>query len=337
MVNGFTLDNSHLSELKTSPQNDGINEVGEGVTLIAINCKSALTGPVADYVHASRAPNTLKAYATDLASFIAWGGTIPASPVVVANYLAEKADSLKPATLSRHLASIAVAHRAKAMSSPTTDELVRSVMKGIRRTKGTAQREAKPLLKEDLFVMLDAMGDDMKSIRDRSLLLLGFAGGFRRSELVGLNVDDLAFVRQGAIITLRQSKTDQLGQGRKIGIPFGRTKHCPVRATENWLQAASLTSGPIYRPIGKGGHMADQRLSGDAVCHIIRAHVAEAGFAVDGYSGHSLRSGFATSAAIAGVATWRIRKQTGHASDATLSRYIRDRDLFEGNASGMLL
>jgi integrase len=203
--------------------------------------------------------------------------------------------------------------------------------------KGTAQANAKPLLKEDLFAVLDHMGDGLRDCRDRSLLLLGFAGGFRRSELVGLDVSDLQFVRQGMIITLRHSKTDQDGQGRKIGIPFGRTKHCPVRTTEAWLQRASVTEGPIYRHISKGSHIAPNRLSGDAIPNIIRERLQNAGINLEGYSGHSLRAGFATSAAMAGVATWRIRKQTGHASEAMLSRYIRDGELFEGNAAGILL
>lgn len=230
---------------------DGKQEMNK---FIAINCKfeSNCSHPakandlVEAFIRQSRAPNTLKAYAADLASFWAWGGLIPSTPEVLARYLAEKANSLKPATLSRHIASIAVAHRSMGLASPTSSELVRSVIKGIRRVKGVAQKAAKPLVKEDLFAVLDAMGDTIKDARDRSLLLVGFAGGFRRSELVGLNVEDLAFVRQGMIITLRHSKTDQEGQGRKIGIPFGRTRHCPVKATETWLQRASVNQGPLY-------------------------------------------------------------------------------------------
>lgn len=223
------------------------------------------------------------------------------------------------------------------LASPTSSELVRSVIKGIRRVKGVAQKAAKPLIKEDLFAVLDAMGKTVKDARDRSMLLVGFAGGFRRSELIGLNVEDVAFVRQGMIITLRHNKTDQEGQGRKLGIPFGRTKHCPVKSTETWLQRASITQGPIYTSIAKGGHPTPQRLSTNAVADIIQHRIAKAGLNPDGYSGHSLRSGFATSAAMAGVATWRIRKQTGHASDVMLSKYVRDGQLFEDNAAGVLL
>ncbi len=312
---------------------------------IAINCKfesncshlEKANDLVEAFIRQSRAPNTLKAYASDLEQFQLWGGQLPSTPAQVAQFLAERADQLKPATLSRYVASLAVAHRSMGLTSPTTSELVRSVIKGIRRVNGMAQKAAKPLVKEDLFAVLDAMGDAIKDARDRSLLLIGFAGGFRRSELVGLNVKDLAFVRQGMIITLRHSKTDQEGQGRKIGIPFGRTKHCPVKATETWFHRASITQGPIYTSIAKGGHIKPQRLSTNAVADIIQHRIAQAGMTPEGYSGHSLRSGFATSAAIAGVSTWRIRKQTGHASDVMLGRYIRDGELFTENAAGAIL
>jgi integrase len=307
------------------------------LTIFAINCKNVLTGPVAEYVRESRATNSLKAYASDIEQFLTWGGHIPSQPEDIARYIAEEAERLKPATLTRRLASLAIAHRSRGLPNPTASELVRSVLQGIRRVKGTAQKAAKPLLKEDLFTILDKMGHSLKDERDRSLMLIGFAGGFRRSELTGLNVKDLEFVRQGLIITLRHSKTDQSGNGRKIGIPFGRTRHCPVQATENWLQRASIISGSLYRPIGKGGHMAVSRLSSDAVPDIIKHALEKAGINSAGYSGHSLRSGFATSAAMAGVATWRIRKQTGHASDVMLGRYIRDGELFTDNAAGALL
>lgn len=337
MANDITLDNSHLPGPKKDHQEGELNERDEGVTLIAINCKNTLTGPIADYVQASRASSTLRAYASDLEQFRLWGGQIASTPEQVATYIASQADRLKPATLARHLASITVAHKAKGIASPVESELVRSVFRGIRRVKGTAQAAAKPLLKEDLFAILDSMGDYIKDCRDRSLLLVGFAGGFRRAELVGLNIEDFSFVRQGMVINLRHSKTDQDGQGRKIGIPFGRTRHCPVKATEDWLQVSLASEGPLYRPVTKGGHLTRQRLSDAAVPDIIRERLRNAGINSFGYSGHSLRSGFATSAAMAGVVTWRIRQQTGHASDAMLRRYIRDGELFEGNAVGAIL
>jgi integrase len=193
------------------------------------------------------------------------------------------------------------------------------------------------LLRDDLFLVLDRMGDDVRAARDRALLLIGFAGGFRRSEIVGLNVEDIESVRQGLIISLRHSKTDQEGHGRKIGIPVGRTRWCPVAALSRWLDLAGIASGPIFRSVDRHGNVGTARLSGEAVCIVVRDRVASAGIDPTGYSGHSLRAGFATSATQAGISTTKIRQQTGHASDAMLARYVRVGELFVGNAAGLLL
>jgi integrase len=210
-------------------------------------------------------------------------------------------------------------------------------MRGIRREHGAAQRQAKPLLREDLFVVLGALGDRLKDQRDRALLLIGFAGGLKRSELAAINLIDFEQVREGIILTIRRSKTDQEGVGRKIGIPLGRTIHCPVRALEDWLSAGRIEDGPVFRPVDRHGRVAAGRLSGEAVALILHDRIAAAGFDPTGYSGHSLRAGFATSATRAGVSTFKIRQQTGHTSDAMLSRYVRDGELFLGNAAGILL
>jgi len=193
------------------------------------------------------------------------------------------------------------------------------------------------LLRDDLLMVLDAMGDAQKDVRDRALLLIGFAGALRRSELVGLDVGDIEQVRQGITLTLRRSKTDQDGKGSKIGIPFGRGRWCPVAALDAWQAISGITEGPIFRPFGRHGHIHPARLSGEAVSLIIRERVAAAGLDQTQYSCHSLRAGLATSAAQAGVPTWRIRSQTRHASDAMLGRYIRAGELFAGNAAGALL
>ena len=168
---------------------------------------------VAALVEASIADNTRRAYRSDLAHFAAWGGTLPAEPALVASYLAAHAETLSVATLVRRIATISKAHEARGLPNPCRSEIVRATLRGIKRTRGIAQREAKPLLREDLFRVLDAMGEGVKDARDRALLLIGFAGGFRRSEIVGLNCDDVERVRQGLIITLRRSKTDQEGGG----------------------------------------------------------------------------------------------------------------------------
>jgi integrase len=292
---------------------------------------------VAEYVHAGVAPATRRAYAADLAAFQAWGGDIPSSDAQLAAYLAEHATTLKVATLVRRMAAISVAHDAKGLPNPVRSPLIRATFRGIRREHGSAQRQARPLLRDDLFAVLAATGDCSKDIRDRALLLVGFAGGFRRSELVGLDCADIEHVRQGMVITLRRSKVDQEAKGRKIGIPHGRGRHCPVAALVDWLARSMIEQGPIFRPLNRHGHVQSERLSGEAVSVVIRERVAAAGINPSGFSGHSLRSGFATSAAQAGVSSWRIRQQTGHASDAMLARYVRDGELFVDNAAGVLL
>ena len=231
---------------------------------------SDLSDDVAGYVRDSLAENTRRAYLSDLAHFEAWGGTVPATPDVIASYLAAHGETLSISTLTRRLASIAKAHRARGIPSPTATELVHSVLRGIKRTRGTAQREAKPLLKEDLFLALDAMGDSMKDVRDRALLLLGFAGGFRRSELVGLDHADIEHVRQGLVIALRRSKTDQEGAGRKIGIPHGRTRWCPVATLDAWMTASGITEGAVFRPVDRHGRIHEGRLSGEAIALVVR-------------------------------------------------------------------
>jgi site-specific recombinase XerC len=215
----------------------------------AVNCRNVPAGAVEAYLEAGIAPATRRAYRADLGHFEAWGGTLPATDTQVTNYLADHATVLKVSTLTRRLAAISVAHEAKGHPNPAASPLVRATMRGIRREHGAAQHQAKPLLREALFAVLGAMGDRLKDLRDRALLLVGFAGGLRRSELVAINCTDLERIREGIVLTIRRSKTDQDGVGRKIGIPFGRTIHCPVRALENWLSAAQIEDGPVFRSV----------------------------------------------------------------------------------------
>lgn len=312
--------------------------MGAGLQAVcAINCTTALPGAVADYVRESLAGTTRAAYVSDIAHFECWGGRIPASPDMIAEYLAAHANVLSVATLHRRLAALAKVHRSHGLSNPTSAEIVKATLRGLKRIKGTAQRQATPLMKEDLFAVLEAMGPGLKDVRDRALLLLGFAGGFRRSELVGLDCHDVVPVRQGLEVTLRRSKTDQNGAGRKIGIPHGRGRWCPVLAVEQWLAHSGINEGALFRPVNRHHTITSTRLSGEAVCSVLRERVEAAGIDPRSYSGHSLRAGLATSAAQAGVSTWKIRQQTGHASDAMLARYIRDGELFKNNASKALL
>ncbi len=189
-----------------------------------------------------------QAYRSDLAHFTTWGGQLPAAPKMVARYLADHADTLAPASLARRVATLSKAHEANGLPNPCRSEIVRATLRGIKRVKGTAQDQAKPLLREDLFLILDAMGTDPRARRDRALLLIGWAGGFRCSELTGLDLADVEEVREGLILHLRRSKTDQTGEGRKIGIPFGRTRHCPVSALTTWREVLASDCGPPVPP-----------------------------------------------------------------------------------------
>lgn len=292
---------------------------------------------VEHFIRESLSENTRKAYRSDLAHFTDWGGSLPAAADLVARYLADHAEALAPSSLARRVATLSKVHEANAWPNPCRSEIVRATLQGIKRVKGTAQDQARPLLREDLFILLDALGDDPRGKRDRALLLIGWAGGFRSSELVRLDLADVEEVREGLVLHLRRSKTDQTGQGRKIGIPLGRTRHCPVAALSAWLSVLSVDDGPIFRPVDRHGNVQPDRLRSDAVSTILRNRLASAGIAPDGYSGHSLRAGLATSAIKAGVPPHKVRAQTGHASDLMLSRYVRDAGLFDGNAAGALL
>lgn len=339
----LTLDNYPLSEVTIGSSVLMINHYGAAkATFCAVNCKLQprlhhSLSEVDWLIENSVSENTRKAHASDIHHFQTWGGSIPATPKMVATYLAFHGSTLSVATIARRVATISWAHDLQNLPNPCRSEIVRRAFRGLKRLKGTAQRAAKPLLREELFLTLDAMGSEPRDIRDRALLLLGFAGGLRRSELVGFDYSDLEFVRHGIIITLRRSKTDQESASRKIGIPLGRTRYCPVAAIEAWLALLGIKGGALFRPIDRYGRIRSSRLSGEAVSSIVRERTAAAGIDPDGFSGHSLRAGFATSAAQAGVPTDKIKAQTGHASDAMLARYIREGDLFIRNAAGALL
>ena len=291
---------------------------------------------VAEYISAAIADNTRRAYRQDLSDFCQWGGCIPCSPEVLSAYIADRASTLSPYTIKRRVVGICRAHVSQGLSDPSKCDLVRTVLRGIQRKNRTPQRQVSPLLKQDLLTTLPMM-TGTKGIRDRALLLLGFAAALRRSELVALNVSDLEFVREGILVKLRRSKTDQEGEGRVIAVPLGRSKACPVKAVEEWLKHAQIVDGAIFRPIGKGGKIGAARLSAQSVALTVKLYAEKAGLLASNFSGHSLRSGLATSAAQAGVALHNIQTQTGHRSIEMVTRYVRNANLFEDNASGAVL
>jgi len=255
----------------------------------------------------------------------------------VATYIAECAARLRVGSIQRRLNAIAEAHKATGLESPIHNPMVRNTMKGIRRTLGTAPVQKAPTLTDDIRAMVDATDSGLIGTRDRALILLGFAGAFRRSELVALDLEDCTFGKDGLTITLRRSKTDQEGAGRKVGIPYGSNPEtCPVRNLQTWIEAAGITSGQLFRSINRHGKIQPGRLAGTDVARVVKKLAERAGLDPANYAGHSLRAGHATSAAIAGASERSIMNQTGHRSVQMVRRYIRDGSLFRENSAGKL-
>jgi integrase len=235
------------------------------------------------------------------------------------------------------LNAIAEAHKAAGLDSATRAAIVRNTLKGIRRTLGTAPAQKAPALTDDIRAIVAATDAGLIGARDRALILLGFAGAFRRSELVGLDVEDCVFGKDGLTVTLRRSKVDQEGQGRKIGIPYGSNPEtCPVRNLQDWIAQAAIGAGPLFRSVDRHGRVQPGRLSGIDVARVTKKLAARAGLDPAKYAGHSLRAGHATSAAIAGASERSIMRQTGHRSVQMVRRYIRDGSLFRENSAGKL-
>jgi site-specific recombinase XerD len=316
----------------TSPQTGLIPAV-----VLPVEPHSQVDEQAREFARRSRSENTLRAYDADWRHFTAWCSNracscLPAAPQTVARYLAALADDHKASTIQRRLSAISQVHQLRGFESPTKCEPVRSVLKGIRRTLGTAPRQKTPLVANDVREMVARLPDSLLGVRDCALLLLGFAGAFRRSELVSLNVDDLTFTPDGLIIMLRRSKSDQEGQGRKIGIPrLTASDACPVRAIQDWLEASGIADGPVFRPVGVGDRLCLTRLSPRAVALVIKRTVAK-GQDANQFAGHSLRAGFVTSASNGGANIHAIMKQTGHRSLEMVLRYVREASLFRGNA-----
>ena len=287
----------------------------------------------------SHAPATNAAYASDWAHFAMWCdqsdvAALPALPETVALYLAAHAEVLRPATLSRRLVSISRIHQEAKYETPTRATVVRNVFSGICREMGTAQTQKAPLLTDDVRTIVALLPDSLLGKRDKALFLLGFSGAFRRSELVGLNVADVTPCADGLIVTIRKSKTDQIGQGQRIGVPHGATPAtCPVRAIRAWLSAAGIKTGAIFRPIDRHGNVAGGRLTGRGAAYVIKRAVAVAGLDPAQYAGHSLRAGLTTSAAQNGASERKIMEQTRHTSVKMVRRYIRNAEIFQDNAA----
>lgn len=296
------------------------------------------------FLAAAKAASTRRAYRADWNHFENWCRrhalvALPATPETVALYVTALAGSHKPATLRRRLTVIGRAHHGAGQPSPASmrQVLVGETLKGIRRTVGTAQVGKRPLFTEQIRAMVHALPENLRGKRDRALLLVGFAGGFRRSELAGLAVEDISVTTDGLVVTLRRSKTDQEGQGRKVALPYGSNPEtCPVRAYLEWLRAARLEHGAVFREIGRGGRPANQALHKDSVGLIVKRAAGRIGLDPAEYAGHSLRAGLATQAYLNGASELAIMQQTGHRSFATLRKYIREGSLFRDNPAAKL-
>lgn len=314
------------------------------LTIVSDNLPAALGADLAaavDLARAEKAPSTRKAYGTDFRLFEVYCdgkgvGSLPASPETVAAYVAAEAKTAKPSTIGRRVAAIRYAHKLAGLETPTDAEAVKATVRGVRRTLGTAKVKKAPAVAAKLRGMVAAPAAGVAGPRDRALLLLGFAGAFRRSELVALDVADVAPTDEGMLVTIRRGKTDQEGAGRSIAIPRGDVA-CPVEALRAWLDAAGIAAGPIFRPIGKGGTVRAARLTCRSVANIIKAYAGRAGFDAATFSGHSLRSGFLTSAAANGASIFKMMDQSGHRSVDTLRGYVRDAEMFKDHAGAGLL
>lgn len=310
-----------------------VDIVPTGPAALAPAMQSART-----YAKAAKADATRRAYRADWGAFTTWCGTrnvsfMPAAPETVAAYIAKLADAgRKVSTIERALAAISEAQRAAGYPVPRASAPVRAVLQGIRRTKLTAPRQVAPIVLSDLRAMVSTLPRGLKGVRDRAILLLGFAGAFRRSELVALEVGDLAVSDDGLTVTLRRSKTDQEGAGRKVGIPRGGSL-CPVRAVQAWLEVRGAEPGVLFVGLTRHGKATGQRLDGKDVARLIKCAAEGAGLDPTKFSGHSLRAGLVTTAARAGKSERAIMGQTGHRSVTTVRRYIRDAGLFDDNAA----
>ena len=291
----------------------------------------------------SKSMNTVRAYKSDFKDFGLFclkNGfkSMPTEPKVVSLYLTYLASKdIKISTLKRRSVSIGVLHKMKGHYLDTKHPILIENFMGIKRIKGVSQKGKKPLLINDLKQIVDVINKqkepDLKKLRNKALLLIGFAGGFRRNELISLNFEDIEFVFEGLKINIKRSKTDQFGEGFVKGIPhFENYLYCPVKNLKNWLNVSKIKKGPVFVRFSKGSSLTDARLTDQSVALIIKEYLVKAGIDSKNYSGHSLRSGFATSAAEAGAEERSIMAMTGHKSTEMVRRYIKEANIFKNNA-----
>ena len=294
-------------------------------------------------LQSSKSNNTVRAYKSDFKDFglfCAQNGfkSLPSEPKIVSLYLTYlSTKDVKMSTLKRRLVSIGVIHRLKGHYLDTKHPSIIENIMGIKRRKGSIQLAKKPILISSLKKLINAIDEqdkeEIKKFRDRSLILIGFSGGFRRNEIVSLDYDDLDFVSEGLKINLRRSKTDQFGEGFTKALPyFDNSQYCPVVSLKKWIEISQIKSGPLFKRFTKGSKLSNNRLTDQTVALLIKKYLKLAGIESQNYSGHSLRSGFATSAAESGAEERSIMAMTGHKSTEMVRRYIKEANLFKNNA-----
>ena len=295
----------------------------------------------------SKANNTVRAYKSDFNDFglfCAKNGfkSLPSEPKIVSLYLTYlSTKNIKMSTLKRRLVSIGVIHKLKGHYLDTKHPSIIENIMGIKRRKGSIQKAKKPILISHLKQIINTIDEEkieeIKKYRDRSIILIGFSGGFRRNEIVSLDYEDLDFVPEGLKINLRRSKTDQFGEGFTKALPyFDNPQYCPVSSLKNWLEISKINSGPVFRRFVKGSKLSKDRLTDQTVALLLKEYLNLTGMDSKNYSGHSLRSGFATSAAESGVEERSIMAMTGHKSTEMVRRYIKESNLFKNNALNKL-
>ena len=291
----------------------------------------------------SKAKNTIRAYKSDFRDFglfCAQNGfkSIPSEPKIVSLYLTKLSTiDVKMSTIKRRLVSIGIIHRLKGHYLDTKHPSIVENLMGIKRRKGSIQKGKKPLLINNLTKLINVIDNqninEIKILRDRTIILIGFSGGFRRNEITSLDYEDLDFVKEGMKINIKRSKTDQFGEGSVKGLPyFDNKKYCPVISSQKWIKISNIRSGPLFRRFNKGLNLSENRLTDQTVALLIKKYLNLSGIDSNNYSGHSLRSGFATSAAEAGAEERSIMAMTGHKSTEMVRRYIKDASLFKNNA-----
>jgi integrase len=278
-----------------------------------------------DYIAASKAVSTRAEYAKDVRYFFEAGGTIPATVDQVATYITTMATSLAVATLEKRLVSLHVEHLERGFNSPVHDPRIKQLMKGVRRSLGVSQRQVTAIEKGTLVEMWVAanQGRPIQAARTVALLAIGWAGAFRRSELVSLTWADVTWLDSGIEITLKSSKVDQTGVGFVKFIPLAYGDRCPVKALKHWQTVCGNEAGYIFMPVNRHDQIANRPLTAHAVAQIVKRIIQQTGRDPDLYSGHSLRAGFATAGTLAGIPSYQLMQQTGHRSEATLQKYVR--------------